>query len=70
MLPGVPHEMRNLLTHEVLPGSPRGQAAEWCARGGTDVGVPESSLAEKLDGVEVILLRSRSPTCPESMALI
>jgi nicotinamide-nucleotide amidase len=53
LLPGVPAEMRGLLRHEVLP--------RLAARAGTTVvrsralrttGVPESSLAERLTGME------------------
>lgn len=53
MLPGVPHEMRNLLHHEVLP--------RLVARGSGQVvrslmvrttGVPESTLAERIEGIE------------------
>jgi nicotinamide-nucleotide amidase len=53
MLPGVPHEMRNLLTHEVLPRlTSRASSGVVRSRAVRTWGVPESSLAEKLDGVE------------------
>jgi competence/damage-inducible protein CinA-like protein len=53
MLPGVPHEMRNLLTHEVLPRlSSRAGTGVVRSRAVRTWGVPESSLAEKLSEVE------------------
>jgi nicotinamide-nucleotide amidase len=53
MLPGVPHEMRNLLTHEVLPRlASRAGSGVVRSRAVRTWGVPESSLAEKLGGAE------------------
>lgn len=56
LLPGVPSEMRGLLQHEVLP--------RLASRGGTSVirsralrttGVPESTLAERISGIEAVV---------------
>jgi nicotinamide-nucleotide amidase len=53
MLPGVPVEMRNLLSHEVLPRmAARAGAGVVRSRALRTWGAPESSLAEKLGGIE------------------
>jgi nicotinamide-nucleotide amidase len=53
LLPGVPGEMRALLTHEVLPRlAPRQSGLVVASRTVRTAGVPESTLAERLDGVE------------------
>jgi nicotinamide-nucleotide amidase len=53
LLPGVPSEMRALLTHEVLPRlTPRGTGLVVRSRTVRTTGVPESSLAERLEAVE------------------
>jgi len=53
LLPGVPSEMRALLTHEVLPRlASRGGGLVVRSRTIRTTGVPESTLAERLDAVE------------------
>lgn len=53
MLPGVPHEMRKLLQHEVLPRL-AGRAGTRVIRSRTvrTVNIPESTLAERLGDIE------------------
>jgi nicotinamide-nucleotide amidase len=53
LLPGVPSEMRNLLRHEVLPRL-AGKAGDTVVRSRTlrTTALPESAVAERLDGVE------------------
>ncbi len=56
LLPGVPSEMRGLLRHEVLPRlASRAGAQVVRSRALRTTGVPESSLAERLSGVEEAL---------------
>lgn len=56
LLPGVPAEMRGLLHHEVLPRlAPRAGGRVVRSRTLRTTGIPESSLAERLDGVETRL---------------
>lgn len=53
LLPGVPSEMRGLLTHEVLPRlAPRSGGVIVRSRILRTTGVPESTLAERLDAIE------------------
>lgn len=53
LLPGVPAEMRGLLHHEVLPRlAPRAGGRVVRSRTLRTSGIPESSLAERLDQVE------------------
>ena len=53
MLPGVPHEMRNLLHHEVLPRLvQRGSGQVVRSLMVRTTGVPESTLAERIEGIE------------------
>ncbi|MBK9690514.1 MAG: competence/damage-inducible protein A [Gemmatimonadetes bacterium] len=53
LLPGVPAEMRGLLHHEVLPRlAPRAGGRVVRSRTLRTTGIPESSLAERLDHVE------------------
>ena len=53
LLPGVPSEMRGLLTHEVLPRlASRSEGLVVRFRTIRTTGVPESTLAERLDAVE------------------
>lgn len=53
MLPGVPHEMRNLLHQEVLPRLvQRGSGQVVRSRMVRTTGVPESTLAERIEGIE------------------
>lgn len=53
LLPGVPAEMRGLLTHEVIPRlAPRAGGQVVRSRTLRTTGIPESSLADCLDGVE------------------
>lgn len=53
MLPGVPLEMRNLLHHEVLPRLiERGSGRVIRSRMVRTTGVPESTLAERIEGIE------------------
>jgi competence/damage-inducible protein CinA-like protein len=53
MLPGVPHEMRNLLRHEVLPRlSARRTGPVIQSRTLRTFGIAESALAERLKGIE------------------
>ena len=56
LLPGVPAEMRGLLHHEVLPRlTPRAGGRVVRSRTLRTTGIPESSLAERLDQVEARL---------------
>lgn len=53
MLPGVPLEMRNLLQHEVLPRlASRAGGLVVRSRMVRTTGVPESTLAERIEGIE------------------
>lgn len=53
MLPGVPFEMRNLLHVEVLPRlAQRGSGQVVRSRMVRTTGVPESTLAERIEGIE------------------
>jgi nicotinamide-nucleotide amidase len=53
MLPGVPREMRNLLTHEVLPKlAARGGAKVVRSRTLRTTGIPESVLGERVGDLE------------------
>jgi nicotinamide-nucleotide amidase len=53
MLPGVPFEMRNLLRHEVLPRLiQRGSGQVVRSLMVRTTGVPESTLAERIEGIE------------------
>jgi nicotinamide-nucleotide amidase len=53
MLPGVPLEMRNLLHHEVLPRLvARGNGQVVRSRMVRTTNVPESTLAERIEGIE------------------
>jgi nicotinamide-nucleotide amidase len=53
LLPGVPHEMRNLLHQEVLPRLvQRGTGQVIRSRMVRTTGVPESTVAERIDGIE------------------
>jgi len=56
LLPGVPSEMRGLLHHEVLPRlAGRADGAVIRSRSVRTTGVPESTLAERVAGIEEIL---------------
>jgi nicotinamide-nucleotide amidase len=56
MLPGVPREMRNLLTHEVLPRlATRGGAKVVRSRTLRTTGIPESILGERVADLEPTL---------------
>ncbi|HWA16516.1 MAG TPA: competence/damage-inducible protein A [Gemmatimonadales bacterium] len=53
MLPGVPHEMRNLLHSEVLPRlAQRGNGRVVRSLMVRTTGMPESTLAERIEGIE------------------
>ncbi len=53
LLPGVPLEMRNLLRHEVLPRlAQRADGKVVRSRMVRTTGVPESTLAERVEGIE------------------
>lgn len=53
MLPGVPHEMRNLLAHEVVPRmNGRGGGTVIASRTVRTSGIAESTLAERLGDIE------------------
>jgi nicotinamide-nucleotide amidase len=53
MLPGVPHEMRKLLAHEVIPRiAARGAGRTIRSLTVRTTGIPESTLAERIGGVE------------------
>ena len=53
MLPGVPIEMRNLLTHEVVPRlAPRAGSLVVRSRTVRTTAIPESTLAERLGDIE------------------
>lgn len=56
LLPGVPSEMRGLLHHEVLPRlAGRASGAVIRSRSVRTTGVPESTLAERIAGIEEIV---------------
>jgi nicotinamide-nucleotide amidase len=56
MLPGVPREMRNLLTHEVIPRlAERGGSSPIRSRTLRTTAIPESVLAERLGEVEAAI---------------
>ena len=56
LLPGVPSEMRGLLHHEVLPRlAGRADGAVIRSRSVRTTGVPESTLAERVAGIEEIV---------------
>ena len=56
LLPGVPSEMRGLLQHEVLPRlAGRAEGAVIRSRSVRTTGVPESTLAERVAGIEEIV---------------
>lgn len=55
MLPGVPHEMRNLLDHEVVPRLLDQGGGVIRSRTVRTAGVPESVLGERLDPLEAEL---------------
>lgn len=56
MLPGVPHEMRNLLRHEVVPRlAARADGTVIRSRVVRTTGIPESALAERLEDAEAAI---------------
>jgi competence/damage-inducible protein CinA-like protein len=56
LLPGVPSEMRGLLQHEVLPRlAPRAGSRVIRSRSLRTTGVPESTLAERISGIEDVV---------------
>ncbi|HEV8195435.1 MAG TPA: competence/damage-inducible protein A [Gemmatimonadales bacterium] len=56
MLPGVPIEMRGLMTHEVLPRlAPRTGARVVRSRTVRTTGIPESTLADRVSDIEATL---------------
>lgn len=56
MLPGVPIEMRNLVTHEVVPRlAPRAGNQVVRSRTVRTTAIPESTLAERLGDIEAVL---------------
>jgi nicotinamide-nucleotide amidase len=56
LLPGVPSEMRGLLHHEVLPRlASRAGGGVIRSRSVRTTGVPESTLAERLSGIEQVV---------------
>jgi nicotinamide-nucleotide amidase len=56
LLPGVPSEMRGLLHHEVLPRLvPRQAGGVIRSRAVRTTGVPESTLAERVSGIEEVV---------------
>lgn len=56
MLPGVPIEMRNLVTHEVVPRlAPRAGNQVVRSRTVRTAAIPESTLAERLGNIEAVL---------------